>query len=403
MLVMIAEHSNYKKILDILLKIPMEDRIFIEERLYNANHIGQLDKNLSAPKTYKDTVTFMTTLFSSDGQRKNYFEHPARFSMAYKSLQLIQLIDIAEAAAQAILFPSVVEANESFRELSKRHFKIPENETEELLAEIVERFEGICREFKVAELSEKFIANAEDYHSPGMSFLTKSENLKNSLEEIYAACREEKNILIYGESSIGKRLLAVALYSRSDNPRRTKPFLSVHCGTMDSETLEIELFGAKGGFLGLERHKGVLELASSGTILLKDIDRVPLILQDKLAEIFSKDAFYKVGEIKPQSFDVRFIITSKKDIFEEAKEGRFSERLLRVLKPVGIYIPALRERREDIAFIADSIIEKYNLNLVDKALRLGLHEYYETHPFQNNLRDLKRLLFFLSAKHTLKS
>jgi DNA-binding NtrC family response regulator len=345
----------------------------------------------------------MTTLFSSDGQRKNYFEHPARFSMAYKSLQLIQLIDIAEAAAQAILFPFVVEANESFRELSKRHFKIPENETEELLAEIVERFEDICREFKVAELSEKFIANAEAYHFPGISFLTKSENLKNSLEKIYAACREEKNILIYGESSVGKRLLAVALYSRSDNPRRTKPFLSVHCGTMDSETLEIELFGAKGGFLGLERHKGVLELANSGTILLKDIDRVPLILQDKLAEIFSKDAFYKVGEIKPQFFDVRFIITSKKDILEEAKEGRFSERLFRVLKPVGIYIPALRERREDIAFIADSIIEKYNLNLVDKALRLGLHEYYETHSFQNNLRDLKRLLFFLSAKHALKS
>jgi transcriptional regulator of acetoin/glycerol metabolism len=402
-LLMHMQNSKHKKICDLLLRVPIEHKIFIEERLFKTNLLEQLDKHLTAPKVYRDTVSLMTTIFTRDGQRKDYSEHPSRLSVAYKSFQLLQLMDVSESAARAILFPPVIEAQEKFREMSKRFFKIPENEIEELLADIVERFEDVCKEFKVEGLSEKFIVSAEDYHSHGISFLTKSEPLKNSLEKIYTANREEKNIFIYGETNVGKRLLAVALHHHPDNPRKTKPFLSIHCGTLDSETLELELFGAKGGFLGKEKHKGALELANTGTILLKDIDKIPLSLQDKLAEIFCRDEFYKIGEIRPAFFDVRFFITSKKNIFEEAKEGRFSERLLRVLKPVSIYIPPLRERREDIEFIGNSIIEKYNLNLTDKALLLGLKEYYETHTFQNNLKDLKRLLFYLSAKHRLES
>ncbi len=402
-LFMYARHPKHKKICDLLLRVPIEHKIFIEERLFKTNLLEQLDKHVTAPKVYRDTVSLMTTIFTRDGQRKDYSDHPSKFSVAYKSYQLFQLMDVSESAARAILFPAVVEAQEKFREMSKRYFKIPENEVEELLADIVERFEYVCKEFKVEDLSEKFMVSAEDYHFHGISFLTKSEPLKNSLEKIYAANQEEKNIFIYGETSVGKRLLAVALHRRPDNPRKTKPFLSIYCGTLDSEILELELFGAKGGFLGKEKHKGALELANGGTILLKDIDKIPLSLQDKLAEIFCRDEFYKIGETHPAFFDVRFFITSKKNIFEEAKEGRFSERLLRVLKPVSIYIPPLRERREDIEFIGNNVIEKYNLNLTDKALLIGLKEYYETYTFQNNLKDLKRLLFYLSAKHCLES
>ncbi|WP_203472623.1 sigma 54-interacting transcriptional regulator [Dissulfurispira thermophila] len=402
-LFMYIKHPKHKKICDLLLRVPVEHKIFIEEKLFKTNLLKQLDKNITSPQIYRELINIMNFIFSDDGQRVELFNHPARFSANYKSYQLFQLLDVSEHAARSILFPAVVEAQEKFREMSKRYFKIPENEVEELLADIVERFEDVCKEFKVGELSEKFITAAEQYHFSGISFLTKSEPLKESLEKIYAANREEKNIFIYGETNVGKRLLAVALHNRPDNPRKTKPFLSIHCGALDSETLELELFGAKGGFLGKEKHKGALELANGGTILLKDIDRIPLTFQDKLSEIFCKDEFYKIGETRLSFFDVRFFITSRKNIFEEAKEARFSERLLRVLKPVSIYIPPLRERREDIEFIGNSIIEKYNLNLTDKALLLGLKEYYETHAFQNNLKDLKRLLFYLAAKHRLES
>lgn len=402
-LLMLETHASYQKILDLILKIPIEQRVFIEEGLYKTNHIIQLDHAIASPKIYKDIISLMSMVFSKEGHRRNNLEHPSKLSVAHKAFQLFRLIDIAETAARTLLFPAVIEAQEKFRELCKMYFKIPESEIEEILAEILERFEEVCREFNVEQLSEQFIARAEGYRSPGITFLTTSATLQKKLEALFAANRENKNILLYGASSVGKRLLAIALHRHPDNPRRAKPFLSVHCACLDSETFEMELFGAKGGFLGLEKHKGVLELANGGTILLKDIDNIPLMLQDKLAEIFSKDEFYKIGETRSASFDIRVMMTSRKNIIEEAKAGRFSLRLLNVLKPVSLHIPPLRERREDIGFIADSILEKYGLDLNDEALRLGLKDYYATQEFSDNLRDLKKLLFFLSAKHRLKS
>lgn len=404
MLLMLMKYrGRYEKVIDFLLRVPTEHKIFIENKLFSTSLLEQIDKTLLSPKTYRDTASLMSVIFTKDGQKRNQLQYPARFSVAYKSFQLMQLMDVSESGARAILFPSVVEAQEKFRENSKRFFKIPENEVEEILADIIERFEDICREFQVEGLSEKFMSVAEDYRFKGVTFITKSETLKKSLDSIYAANRDEKNIFIYGEPSTGKRLLAIALHYHLENPRKIKPFLSFHCALMDSETLEKELFGAKGGFMGIEKHKGALETASGGTILLKDVDKIPLTLQDKLAEIFCKSESYKIGDINPVYFDIRFLITSQKNIFEESKEGRFSERLLRVLKPASIYIPPLRERREDIEFIASAIIEKYNLGLTDNALRLGLQEYYESSPFLENLRDLKRLLFYLSARHRLIS
>lgn len=402
-MLMLAKYPQHAKIHDLLLKVPLEHKVFIEEKLFNTNLITQLDEGIQHPKTYKDAVTLMLTMFSKDGQRKNYLENPSRFSVAYKSFQILQLLEVTESAARAILFPAVVEAQEKLKESVKRFFKISENSIDGILADVIERFQHICREFKVEEQCMKFIETAEDYHLSTASFQTNSESFKESLDRIYAANKEDKNILLYGESSVGKRLLAMSLHNHPDNPRKNRPFVSIHCSSIDTDTIELELFGAKGGYLGMEKQKGALELANDGTILLKDIDKVPLTMQDKLSEVFCKDEYYKIGEIKLAYFNVKFIITSKKDIAVEAQEGRFSQKLLRVLKPVSIYIPALRERRQDIEFIANGIIAKYELNLKDKALMMGLKEYYETHPFPNNLKDLKRLLFLLAAKHSLKS
>jgi transcriptional regulator with AAA-type ATPase domain len=403
MLQMLNAHPHYNRIMELLLKVPIEQRVFIEEGLYKTNHIDQLDKNISSPKIYRDVIDLMLNIFAKNGQRVNLSEIPSRLSVAHQSLQMFRLVETAEAAARALLFPSVVEAQEKFRELAKEYFKIPENEIEELLAEVLNQFDLACKEFTAEELSEQCLADAENSIPQGIVFLTKSETLKKSLEEIYAANSEDKNIFIFGDSSVGKRLLAICLQHRPDNPRRLKPFLSVHCAALLGDTFDMELFGAKGGIFGFERHKGALELADGGTILLKDIDMMPMMQQDFFAQTLYKDIFYKIGETHQESFNIKFIMTSRKNIINEAKEGRFSAKLLKALNPVSMHIPPLSERRGDIEFIADAIIEKYNLNLDDPALRLGLREYYETMPFHDNLRDLKRFLFFLSAKHSLKS
>lgn len=401
-LLMVKKHPSYVKVLELLLKLTLRDKIFIENRLFKTNQIEELNTALTAPELYKNLITQLLEIFGKE--RPDRFIYPSKLSSAYTSFQLMQLMNISEVAARALLFPSVIEAQEKLRELSVRYFRIPETEIEELLADILERFEEVCREFKIEKFSEGFTAKAGSYSSfSGLTFLTKAAALRESLESIYRANNEGKNIFIYGEPGVGKRLLAMALHHRPDNPRLLKPFVSVFCSALDPETLEIELFGAKGGFMGLDEHKGILELTHEGTVLLKDIDKIPLLQQDRLAEVFCKDEFYKVGAMQPAFFDVRFIMTSHKNIFEEAKNGMFSEKLLRVLKPLSIYIPPLRERREDIEFIAEGIIQKYDLNLTDKALLLGLHEYYEHHVFQDNLHDLKRLLFYLSVKHRLES
>jgi DNA-binding NtrC family response regulator len=212
----------------------------------------------------------------------------------------------------------------------------------------------------------------------------------------------ENNIVISGEAGVGKRLLANALHYHPDNPRRIKPFLSFHCDTIERETLEEELLGSKGGYWGKDQHKGAFDIADGGTIMLKDIHKMPLPLQEHLADIISKIDYYRSRKIPSQNQDVLFIATSRTNLEEEAKQGKFSRMLLRALKPVTIDLPPLRERRDDIGLIADGIIKKYKLPLQETSILLGLQELYDSDTFTENLSDLKRVLFYTAAKQMLK-
>lgn len=403
MIMILAAHPRYRKIVDLLLKLPAEQRIFIEEGLFKTNHIEQLHINLTSPEIYRDIVDCMMKIFSKTGQRNKFTESPSKLSIAYKSFQMFRLADISEAAARAVLFPAVVEAQDKFRELAKTYFKIAENEIEELLAEVISRFDAACKTFKMDSLYEQCTQNAAAYVMPAYNFVTRSEAFARTVEAVYSANTEGRNIFVHGESSVGKRLLALSLHRRPDCPRSNKPLLSLNCAALDGDTFDMEMCGERGCLLWVSRHKGALEMAEGGTLLLTDIDMLTVMQQENLAKLLSGDRLHKPGDAQPPVPDIQLFITSRKDIFTEAKEGRFSGSLLKVINPVSMYLPPLRERREDIDFIADAIIKKYELNIDDPALKLGLRECYETQPFNDNLRDLKRLLFFITAKHRLKA
>ncbi|HMK55743.1 MAG TPA: sigma 54-interacting transcriptional regulator [Dissulfurispiraceae bacterium] len=403
MLLMLGERPEYRRLIPLMLKLSIEDRAFLENRLFRSNHISALDNILSMPQLYRDIIGFIKAERFPDILKEQELPAPTRLSAAHTASQLYHLAETAEQIAQSILFPAGVLAQENLKQFNKRYFKIIESDTEELLADVVERFEDACSEFDMREFADRLLAAAGTFHEPDVKFLTTSAPMLRVLNEVFSDSETGRNFLVWGEAGVGKRLLAVALHDHPDNPRHDKPFLAFHCDTVDTDTLEEELFGSGGGFWGSDQHKGAFDLADGGTIMLKNIDRMPMPLQERLAEIITRIDYYRSRSIKASYPDVLFILTSRKNLEVEAQEERFSKALLRALKPQIILVPPLRDRREDIGFIANGIIKKYDLPLTDTVQLLSLQEFYDTYAFKENLSDLKRLLFYAAAKKMLKS
>jgi hypothetical protein len=160
-------------------------------------------------------------------------ENKSRYSLDFEAVQLYRLSMSAEYMAQAILFPFIVLAGENFKGLNKRFFGIPENKSDDLLADILENYEKVCLEFGQEETAAGLIGQAMSYRPPESKFLTASAPLRLTLDKLREEFLAGRNVAISGEPGVGKRLRAQALHSHPDNPRRTKPFLSFHCDTKE--------------------------------------------------------------------------------------------------------------------------------------------------------------------------
>ena len=402
MLLMLEANQDYKKLVHMLVKLSIEDRVFLEDRIFNINHIAIFDGAKQLPLKYRDVIRLIRMERFPNQLRTAQPDTGPRFSLEYEAAQLYRLSMSAESIAQSIFFPFIVLAEENFKRINKRFFQISENEAEELLTDIIDSYEAVCLDFGLEKGSTDLINEAIQYTVPESKFLTVSAPLLRVLNKLFAERHVENHIVIWGEAGVGKRLLAKALHYHPANSRRMKPFLAFHCDTIERETLEEELLGAKGGYWGHGQHKGAFDIADGGTIMLKDIDKMPLPLQERLAEVISKIDYYRVRKIPSKNPNVIFIATSRMNLEEEANSGRFSKMLLRALKPVNINIPPLRERRDDIGLIADGIIKKYRLPLQETSSLLGLQELYDADTFAENLSDLKRVLFYTAAKKILK-
>jgi transcriptional regulator with AAA-type ATPase domain len=403
MLLITPEKPEYKRLIPLLVKLSVEDRVFLENAIFGVDHISILDRELNIPIIYRDMLRFIRQERFPSSLRLYQSEVVSRYSVSYAAAQLYRLSMSAEYIAQSILFPFVVLAEENFKRINKRFFQIPEHEAEEMLTDIVESYEDVCRTFGQEETAAQLIGSAAQYKAPECKFLTASPPLLRTLNKLFEERRLEDNLVIIGEPGSGKRLLAKSLHYHSANPRRLKPLLSFHCDTLERETLEEELLGAKSGFFGKQtRQKGAFEIVDSGTIMLKDINMMPLPLQERLSEIVSLIDYYRSKKITGKQPDVLFIVTSRLDLEAEAAAGRFSKALLRSLKAMTVTIPPLRERREDIGLIADGIIKKYQLPLRTTPALMQLQEIYENNSFDENLSGLKRILFDAAAKELLK-
>jgi len=185
-----------------------------------------------------------------------------------------------------------------------------------------------------------------------------------AMQEVYRLTRQvarsNASVLLLGETGTGKELIAKAIHRLS--PRGSGPFVRVNCGALAENLLESELFGhVRGAFTGaIGNRTGRFEAAHTGTVFLDEINSTTAKLQVKLLRVLQEHEFERVGDTQTIRVDTRVVAASNRDLLEEVEAGRFREDLYYRLNVITIYLPPLRERREDIPELVGHFLKIYN-------------------------------------------
>ncbi|MGA1863589.1 MAG: sigma-54-dependent transcriptional regulator [bacterium] len=228
---------------------------------------------------------------------------------------------------------------------------------------------------------------------PG-KIITKSPRMKKILELIEIISRTKSIVLIEGESGTGKELIARAIHFMG--PRRERPFIAVNCGALPEQLLESELFGyVKGAFTGaVNEKKGLFEEANGGTLLFDEIGEMPLPLQVKLLRVLQGGEVRKVGGKAVVRIDTRVIASTNSNLLSLVKEGKFREDLFYRLNVIPVFIPPLRERKEDILPMLDYYVEVFNgkFNKKIRGFSSASLEFLMNYDWPGNCRELEHVV-----------
>jgi len=223
----------------------------------------------------------------------------------------------------------------------------------------------------------------------------KSQTMHKVFEKIIKVAPTKTSVLITGESGTGKELVARAVHFNSN--RKDKPFVVVNCGAIPDQLMESELFGhVKGAFTGAHatRH-GLFESADGGTIFLDEIGELSLAMQVKLLRFLQDHKIRMVGGVQEISVDTRVVAATNRDLSQLVQAGAFREDLFYRLNVIGLHLPPLRERREDIPVLVMHFIEKYRKELGRDDIRGVSPEVMDilsAHEFKGNVRELENIV-----------
>jgi len=219
------------------------------------------------------------------------------------------------------------------------------------------------------------------------------------LDVVTRIAKLDSTVYIHGESGTGKELIAKAIHLAS--ARSEKAFVPLNCAALPETLLESELFGhEKGAFTGaVKSTKGLFTQAHGGTLFLDEIGDMPLSTQSKLLRVLQERQFYPVGSESPIDVDVRVIVATNKDLEDQVRKGLFRDDLFYRIHVIPIYLPALRERKEDIVPLVEHFLKKYSQQmkkevkgLTPEALRkLMLHDW------PGNVRELENTIEYAVA------
>ncbi len=219
-----------------------------------------------------------------------------------------------------------------------------------------------------------------------------------AMQEVYKTigrvARSDATVLIWGETGTGKELVAQTIHQHST--RRQGPLVKVSCAALPETLLESELFGhEKGSFTGaMIQRKGRFELADKGTIFLDEVGEMSLGTQKKLLRVLQEREFERVGGSVPIRVDVRVITATNKDLAAEVTAGRFREDLYYRLNVISVYMPPMRDRKEDIPLLVEHFLHKHRFSvssppsrITEEALRV-----LEKHDWPGNVRELENTI-----------
>jgi two-component system response regulator PilR (NtrC family) len=222
----------------------------------------------------------------------------------------------------------------------------------------------------------------------------RSPAMQNVFEMIRKVAPTKSNVLITGKSGTGKELVARAIHSLgSQNSRR---FLAINCSAIPESLLESELFGHKKGSFtsAIQDKKGLFESARGGTLFLDEIGHMPMNCQVKLLRAVEHRQIIPVGSTEPFDIDLRLISATNKDLAEEIKAGRFREDLYYRLNVVGIHLPPLCKRKEDIPILVEHFIKKYNAEMGKQCTGVSdvVMRMLMTYDWKGNIREMQNVI-----------
>jgi arginine utilization regulatory protein len=225
------------------------------------------------------------------------------------------------------------------------------------------------------------------------SIIGESPAIKDVIEQAKRATRTNSSVLIVGETGTGKELIAQSIHNGS--LRSAAPFVSQNCAALPETLIEGLLFGTtRGAFTGAVDRPGLIEQADGGTLLLDELNSLSIGLQAKLLRFIQEKTFRRLGDTKDRSVDVRIIATINEDPLDAISAGRLRKDLYYRLSVVTLFLPPLRERKEDIPRLVESFIHKYNqlFHMDVSGVSPEVMEKFLTYAWPGNVRELEHTI-----------
>ncbi|MBM3238430.1 AAA family ATPase [Candidatus Poribacteria bacterium] len=273
--------------------------------------------------------------------------------------------------------------------------------------EVVQAIQRFCSEYhydvrlldgeKILQSAEKYGINQaleENISEDGFyGMIGRNPQMLELFDLIKRVAQTDASVLIMGETGTGKEVVAHAIHRLSR--RRSGPFISISCATIPEVLIESELFGiASGAATGVRSRGGIFERADGGTLYFNEVGEIPLKFQPKLLRALSERTFRRVGETREISFDARFIASTNRNLESLVMEGQFRADLYYRINVISIYLPPLRERKEDIPLLVNHFISKYANEYVSRDITISQQalEFLESYEWPGNVRELENMI-----------